>query len=75
MGRFDSGWQVLNLFACAAVVSVGIIFVLRLEAHKRYGGDDGQGQGQEELVQAEVRVAREVQQEEVQESKGDRLCL
>ena len=40
MGRFDSPWQVAHLFLCAAVVSVAIIFVLRLEAHKRYGEDE-----------------------------------
>ena len=41
MARFETPWQVASLFLCAALVSVAVIFVLKAEAHKRYGNHDG----------------------------------
>ena len=40
MGRYDSPGQIFGLFAGAALVAVGVIFVLNVEASKRYGHDD-----------------------------------
>ena len=40
MGRYDSPGQIFGLFAGAALVAVGVIFVLNVEASKRYGQDD-----------------------------------
>ena len=40
MGRYDSPGQIFGLFAGAAIVAVGVIFVLNVEASKRYGQDD-----------------------------------
>ena len=40
MGRYDSPGQIFGLFAGAALVAVGVIFVLNVEASKRYGEDD-----------------------------------
>ena len=40
MGRYDSPGQIFGLFAGAALVAIGVIFVLNVEASKRYGQDD-----------------------------------
>ena len=40
MGRYDSPGQIFGLFAGAALVAVGVIFVLNVEASKRYGEND-----------------------------------
>ena len=40
MGRYDSPGQIFGLFAGAALVAVGVIFVLNVEASKRYAQDD-----------------------------------
>ena len=40
MGRYDSPGQIFGLFAGAALVAVGVIFVLNIEANKRYGTQD-----------------------------------
>ena len=40
MGRYDSPGQIFGLFAGAALLAVGVIFVLNVEASKRYGQDD-----------------------------------
>ena len=40
MGRYDSPGQIFGLFAGAALVAVGVIFVLNVEASKRYGQGD-----------------------------------
>ena len=37
MGRYDSPGQIFGLFAGAALVAMGVIFVLNIEASKRYG--------------------------------------
>ena len=37
MGKYDTPGQIFGLFAGAALVAVGVIFVLNIEANKRYG--------------------------------------
>merc|ERR1711860_12548 len=36
MARFESPLQIFGLFLCAALVAIGVIFVLNLEVDKRY---------------------------------------
>lgn len=40
MARFESGWQIFGFLLGAALVSVAVIEVLKVEAAKRYGEDD-----------------------------------
>merc|ERR1712079_277320 len=40
MGKYDSPGQIFGLFAGAALVAMGVIFVLNIEANKRYGTRD-----------------------------------
>ena len=40
MGKFESKCQIFSLFAGAALVAVGVIFVLNIEANKRYGNKE-----------------------------------
>ena len=40
MARFESGWQIFGFLLGAAVVSLAVIEVLKVEAVKRYGDDD-----------------------------------
>ena len=42
MAKYESPCQVLGLFMGAVLVSCGVIYILTLEANKRYG--DGQSQ-------------------------------
>ena len=42
MAKYESPCQVLGLFMGAVMVSCCVIYILTLEANKRYG--DGQGQ-------------------------------
>ncbi len=37
MGKFESPCQIAGLFVGAALVAIGVIFVLNIEATKRYG--------------------------------------
>ena len=37
MAKYESPCQVLGLFAGAILVSCGVIYILTLEANKRYG--------------------------------------
>lgn len=37
MARFESPLQIVGLFICASFVAIGVIYVLNLEAAKRYG--------------------------------------
>ena len=37
MARFESGWQILGFLLGAALVSLAVIQVLRVEAKSRYG--------------------------------------
>ena len=37
MAKYESKCQVLGLFAGAVLVSCGVIYILTLEANKRYG--------------------------------------
>ena len=39
MARFESPLQIFGLFLCAALVAIGVIFVLNLEVDKRYGNE------------------------------------
>jgi len=49
MARFESGWQILGFLLGAALVSLAVIQVLRVEAKSRYGDDESQDL---EVVQA-----------------------
>ena len=40
MARFESPCQIFGLFLGAALISIGVIFVLNIEASKRYGAED-----------------------------------
>jgi hypothetical protein len=40
MARFDSPCQIGGLFISAALIAVGVIYVLNLEATKRYGNEN-----------------------------------
>ena len=42
MARFESGWQILGFLLGAALVSLAVIQVLRVEAKSRYGNDETQ---------------------------------
>jgi len=41
MAKYESPCQVLGLFAGAILVSCGVIYILTLEANKRYGDVSG----------------------------------
>jgi hypothetical protein len=40
MARFESGWQIFGFLLGAALVSLAVIEVLKVEAEKRYGDSD-----------------------------------
>ena len=40
MARFESPCQIFGLFLCASLVAIGVIFMLNLEASKRYGDEN-----------------------------------
>ena len=39
MARFESSWQILGFLLGAALVSLAVIEVLRVEAEKRFGDE------------------------------------
>ena len=54
MGRFETPCQVFGLFLGAALVSVAVIFVLRIEAINRYGSGSQTSNGVETRSSLEV---------------------
>jgi hypothetical protein len=70
MARFESGWQIFGFLLGAALVSLAVIAVLRVEAEKRYGEDDGDGGDEsasfQQTIQSGERSVRWVSREIVE---------
>jgi len=60
MGKYDSPGQIFGLFAGAALVAMGVIFVLNIEANKRYGTRDEDVIVQERNINPTPSLARRV---------------
>ena len=57
MAKYESKCQVLGLFAGAVLVSCGVIYILTLEANKRYG--DGTDETYDTLERAGIMNLKE----------------
>jgi len=57
MARFESPLQIFGLFLCAALVAIGVIFVLNLEVDKRYGNERNVRSPKEMLVDNEDKIS------------------
>ena len=76
MGRFETPCQVFGLFLGAALVSVAVIFVLRIEAINRYGSGMERSNGVEtrsrlEVIPEALPLIRESSGETSEKSKSE----